>query len=83
MARKRSKSPLTSLRPHEFSVVLNGLLKSHPRSGFPDVASFVLSDTICGSIISVLVMFPLVLGAVGLLGGAIGTIRHRPARIET
>ena len=56
-------------------------IAQYPHSGFPDVASFVLSDTIGGSI-SVLVMFPLVLGAVGLLGGAIGTIRHQPARIE-
>jgi hypothetical protein len=48
-------------------------LAEYPRSGFPDVASFVLSDTLAGGVISVLVMYPFVLTAVGVLGGVIGS----------
>jgi hypothetical protein len=48
-------------------------IAQYPHSGYPDVASFVLSDTLAGGVISVLVMYPVVLTAVGLLGGGIGS----------
>jgi hypothetical protein len=48
-------------------------IAQYPSSGFPDVASFVLSDTLAGGIISVLVMYPFVLTAVGVLGAVIGS----------
>ncbi len=67
---------------HRYTLTSPYDIAQYPHSGFPDVASFVLSDTIGGGIIAVLVMYPLVLGAVGLLGGAIGTTGQRPARIE-
>lgn len=55
-------------------------IAQYPHSGYPDVASFVLSDTMAGGIIAGLVMYPLVLVCVGLLGGAIGSaLRRRPA----
>jgi hypothetical protein len=53
-------------------------IAQYPGSGFPDVASFVLSDTLGGAIIAGLIMYPLVLAAVGLLGGAIGSALRRP-----
>jgi hypothetical protein len=57
-------------------------LAQYPHSGFPDVASFVLSDTIGGGIIGVLMMYPVLLVAVGLLGGVIGAAGpfRRPVR---
>ncbi len=67
---------------HRYTLTSPYDIAQYPHSGFPDVASFVLSDTIGSGIIAVMVMYPLVLGAVGLLGGAIGTIRRRPPRIE-
>jgi hypothetical protein len=48
-------------------------LAQYPHSGAPDVATFVLSDTIGGGIIAGLVMYPLLLLALGLLGGAAGS----------
>jgi hypothetical protein len=48
-------------------------IAEYPHSGYPDVASFVLSDALAGGVISVLVMFPLVLTAVGVFGGGIGS----------
>jgi hypothetical protein len=40
---------------------------AYPHSGYPDVASYLLSDAMAGEIITGLVAFPLVLSAVALL----------------
>jgi hypothetical protein len=58
---------------HQYVLTSPYDIAQYPSSGFPDVASFVLNDTLGGGVISVLVMYPFVLTAVGVLGGLIGS----------
>jgi hypothetical protein len=51
---------------------------AYPHSGYPDVASFLLSDAVAGGIITGLLLYPLALLAVALIGAALGGWR-RPA----
>jgi hypothetical protein len=74
---------LRVLTLHRYALTSPYDVAQFPRSGFPDVASFVLSDTLGGGIISVLIMYPAVLGAIGLLGGALGTLRRPNAHSAT
>ena len=71
---------LRVLTLHRYVLTAPYDIAQYPHSGYPDVASFVLSDTMAGGIISGLVIYPLVLVSVGLLGGASGSaLRRRPA----
>ncbi len=71
--------------PMHFAADLTGLLRVHhyaltdaydiaayPHSGYPDVASYLLSDAIAGELLTVLVLSPVVLGIVAFLGGVAG-----------
>ncbi len=51
-----------------------------PHSGYPDAASYLLSDALGGEILGGLIISPIVLLVVALAGGAIGPhLRGRPA----
>jgi hypothetical protein len=75
-----------------FTVDLTTLLQAHhpiltnsydigafPHSGYPDIASYLLSDAIAGGILGGLLLYPLLLSAVALIGAAAGARLHRPA----
>jgi hypothetical protein len=51
-------------------------IDAYPRSGFPDVASFLLSDRVGGDI-AILVIFPITMLALALVGAAVGSGLHR------
>ena len=51
---------------------------AYPHSGYPDVASYLLSDTMAGEIITGLVAFPLVLAAIAVLAAGWGVSGRRP-----
>ena len=48
-------------------------IAAYPHSGYPDVASYLLSDEIAGDIIGGLVLYPVVLLALAMLGASAGT----------
>jgi hypothetical protein len=48
------------------------LLTPGPHGGYPDAASYLLSDSMAGDVLVGLVLYPLVLSAVALLGAGIG-----------
>ena len=52
-------------------------LAAFPHSGYPDIASYVLSDAIDGNLIAGLVYFPIVLYILALIGAAVGTSIHK------
>lgn len=71
--------------PLHFAAAITGLLRAHrytltnaydiaafPHSGYPDAASYLLSDAIGGAILSGFVLSPIALGALALLGAAAG-----------
>jgi hypothetical protein len=43
-----------------------------PHSGYPDVASYLLSDSMAGDVLTGLVLYPLVLSVVALLVAGLG-----------
>lgn len=49
---------------------------AYPHSGYPDVASYLLSDAMAGEIITGLVAFPLVLAAIAVLTASPWPIRN-------
>jgi hypothetical protein len=49
---------------------------AYPRSGYPDVASYVLSDTVAGNVVG-LVVTPLAMCAVAVVGAALAARRTR------
>ena len=51
-----------------------------PRSGFPDVASYLLSDSMGGEILAGLVIFPIGMFAIAVLGATAGGAIHRGPR---
>jgi hypothetical protein len=51
---------------------------AYPHSGYPDVASYLLSDTMAGEIITGLVAFPLVLAAIAVLAASWGVSGRPP-----
>lgn len=61
------------LRAGHFTLTTPYDIAAYPHSGYPDVASYLLSDAIAGEIIGGLVLFPLVLLVLARLGGAAGT----------
>ena len=48
-------------------------IAAYPHSGYPDVASYLLSDAIAGDILGGLVLYPIVLLALAMLGASAGT----------
>jgi hypothetical protein len=82
--------------PVHFAVDLTAILQLHhytlsspydvaayPHSGYPDVASYILSDAVAGEIIAGLVLYPLTLLALALLGAVAGSGVHRIATRRT
>jgi hypothetical protein len=54
---------------------------AYPHSGYPDVASYILSDAVAGDILAGLVLYPLTLLGFAALGAAAGTgLRQLTAR---
>jgi hypothetical protein len=60
------------LRVPQFTLTDPYDVAAFPHSGYPDVASYVLSDAIGGHIIGGLILYPIVLVAVAALGAIIG-----------
>ena len=56
------------LQAGHFTLTSSYDVAAYPHSGYPDVASYLLSDALAGEILTGLVIFPLVLSAVALLG---------------
>jgi len=48
-------------------------ISAFPHSGYPDVASYLISDALDGNIIAGLIVYPLALLVLAMLGAAIGT----------
>jgi hypothetical protein len=59
-------------------------IAAYPHSGYPDVASYILSDAVAGDILAGLVLYPVTVLALAALGAAAGTglhqltARHKP-----
>jgi hypothetical protein len=67
----------TLLRQHTYTLTNAYDLAKYPHSGFPDVASYLISDALGGEIISNLVLLPIALLVVALLGAAAGSSLRR------
>jgi hypothetical protein len=78
--------------PIQFTVTMTALLHLHhwtptdpydiaayPHSGYPDIASYLLSDTIGGNILVGFVLYPVTLSVVARIGAAAGTHLRRPS----
>lgn len=70
------------LQVHHYALTTPYDVAAYPHSGFPDVASYLLSDAVAGNIIG-LVLYPIPLLALALLGAAAGTGLHRRGRRAT
>jgi hypothetical protein len=69
----------TLLRQHSYTLTNAYDLAKYPKSGFPDVASYLISDALGGEIIGNLVLLPIVLLVIALLGASVGTgLRRAP-----
>jgi len=56
-------------------------IAAYPHSGYPDVASYILSDAVAGDILAGLVLYPVTLLALAALGAAAGAgLRRLAAR---
>jgi len=64
------------LQVHHYALTTPYDVAAYPHSGYPDVASYLLSDAVAGNIIG-LVLYPIPLLALALLGAAAGTGLHR------
>jgi hypothetical protein len=71
----------TLLRASDYTLTSPYDKAAYPHSGFPDVASYLLSDTLGGEIIGGLMLYPIILLLCGLLGTLAGDgfRRHAPA----
>jgi hypothetical protein len=67
------------LQLHHYTLTDPYDIAAYPHSGYPDVASYLLSDTLGGEVIAGLVLSPIALAALALLGAAAGTRIRRPA----
>jgi hypothetical protein len=72
---------LALLRVHQFTLTDPYDIAAYPHSGFPDVASYLLSDAISGEIISGLVLRPVILGLVAMVAATAATARSRIAAV--
>jgi hypothetical protein len=64
---------------HQYTLTDPYDIAAYPHSGFPDVASYVLSDVVAGNILTNLVLYPLILLALAPLGAAAGNaLTRRP-----
>jgi len=61
------------LQVHHYALTSPYGIAAYAHSGYPSVASYVLSDALAGSILGGLVLYPVILLAVALLGAAAGT----------
>ncbi|GIH21107.1 hypothetical protein [Rugosimonospora africana] len=61
------------LRVHHDTLTNPYDIAAFPHSGYPDAASYLLSDAIAGAILTGFVLSPIVLGVLALLGAAAGT----------
>ena len=73
----------TILQLHHYTLSSAYDVAAYPHSGYPDVASYILSDAVAGEIVSGLVLYPLTLLALALLGAVAGTGVHRLAARRT
>jgi hypothetical protein len=65
---------LTMLIDLRHYTLTNGYdIAAYPRSGYHDVASYILSDAVAGNILGGLVLYPLSWLVVAALGAAVGT----------
>jgi hypothetical protein len=71
------------LQLHHYVLTTPYDVAAYVHSGYPDVASYLLSDSIAGGILSGLVLYPLALIGLALLGAAAGTSLHRLATRRT
>ena len=71
----------TILHLHHYTLAGAADAAAYAHSGYPSVASYVLSDTLSGSILGGLIMAPVVLLGVAFLGARAGTgLRELAAR---
>jgi hypothetical protein len=71
------------LQLHDYTLTNPYDISAFPHSGYPDAASYVLSDAVAGNIITGLVLYPVALIALALLGAAVGTGLHHLANRRT
>jgi hypothetical protein len=60
------------LRVHHYTLTDTHDIAAFPHSGYPDVASYLLSDTLAGAILSGMLIYSVLTIAATLLGAAIG-----------
>lgn len=72
---------LTALLHQRFVLTDPYDIAAYPHSGYPDVASYLLSDTIAGEIITGLILYPVTLLVLALLGAAVGSRLNRRAPV--
>jgi hypothetical protein len=66
------------LQVHHYALTTPYDVAAYPHSGYPDVASYLLSDALGGNVIG-LVLYPMPLLVLALLGAAAGTGLRRLA----
>jgi hypothetical protein len=62
----------TTVRRPCASLTTSDDVAAFPHSGYPDVASYLLSDSMAGDVLTGLVLYPLVLSVVALLVAGLG-----------
>jgi hypothetical protein len=68
----------TLLRVHHYTLTDSYDIAAFPHSGYPDVASYLLSDALGGAILSGMLIYSVLTIAVALLGAAVGARSSRP-----
>lgn len=68
----------TLLRVHRYTLTDKYDIAAFPHSGYPDVASYLLSDALGGAILSSMLIYSVLAIAATLLGAAMGTRPSRP-----
>jgi hypothetical protein len=68
----------TLLRVHHYTLTDSYDIAAFPHSGYPDVASYLLSDALGGAILSGMLIYSVLTVAAALLGAAVGARSSRP-----
>ena len=68
----------TLLRVHQYTLTGTYDIAAFPHSGYPDVASYLLSDALGGAILSGMLICTVLTIAATLLGAAAGARPSRP-----
>jgi hypothetical protein len=73
----------TILNQHNYVLTDPYDIAAYPHSGYPDIASYVISDAIDANILAGLVLYPILLVALAILAASAGATLQRPTIART